>query len=126
MEQNPEFIEAIRLINAPDGSSFFEKGKIPVLKPINATSFWISNTTEEWEKSEHTAPRKQFVITLKGKIRFKVTDGSTFIIKPGVILLAEDVEGKGHSWELDEGEKWERLYIPIADNGESLFIPDPK
>lgn len=126
MEQNKEFIEAIRLINGPDGSSIFEKGKIPVLKPINATSFWISNTTEQWEKSEHTAPRKQFVITLRGKVRFKVTDGSTFIVKPGVILLAEDVEGKGHSWELDEGEKWERLYIPVVDNGEGFFIPDPK
>ncbi|WP_449388732.1 hypothetical protein [Chryseobacterium lineare] len=126
MEQNPEFIEAIRLINSPDGSCFFEKGKIPVLKPIHTTSFWISNTIEEWEKAEHAAPRKQFVVTLKGKIRFKVSDGSTFIIKPGIILLAEDVEGKGHSWELEEGEKWERLYIPVADNGESFFIPDPK
>ena len=126
MEQNSEFIEAIRLINGPDGSSFFETGKIPVLKPINTTSFWISNKTEEWEKDEHPAPRKQFVVTLKGIIRFKVSDGSTFIIEPGIILLAEDVEGKGHSWEIEEGEKWERIYIPVADNGESLFIPDLK
>lgn len=105
MEQNSEFIEAIRLINDNDGNSFFEKGRIPVLKPIKTTSFWISNKTEEWEKSEHRAPRKQYVVTLEGKIRFKVSDGSTFIIEPGIILLAEDVEGKGHSWEMEEGEK---------------------
>ncbi|SEM59190.1 hypothetical protein SAMN05421856_104361 [Chryseobacterium taichungense] len=124
MNETSEFIAAIRLINNPDGNSAFEMGRIPVLKPIKTTSFWISNKTEEWEKAEHPAPRKQFVVTLKGKIRFKVSDGSTFIIEPGIILLAEDVEGKGHSWELEEGEKWERLYIPVDDNDESGFIPD--
>lgn len=126
MNETSEFIAAIRLINNPDGRSAFETGRIPVLKPIKTTSFWISNKTEEWEKAEHLAPRKQFVVTLKGKIRFKVSDGSTFIIEPGIILLAEDVEGEGHSWELEEGEKWERLYIPVAANDESLFIADSK
>jgi hypothetical protein len=124
MEKNSEFIEAIRLINDNDGNSSFEKGRIPVLKPIKTTSFWISNKTEEWEKSEHTAPRKQYVVTLEGKIRFKVSDGSTFIIEPGIILLAEDVEGKGHSWEMEEGEKWVRIYIPVIDNNDDFFIPD--
>lgn len=124
MDETSEFIAAVKLISTPEGNSDFETGRIPVLKPIKTTSFWISNKTEEWEKSEHPAPRKQFVITLKGRIRFKVSDGSVFIIEPGIILLAEDVEGKGHSWELIEGEKWERLYIPVANSDESLFIPD--
>jgi hypothetical protein len=124
MDETSEFIAAIKLINTPEGNSDFETGRIPVLKPIKTTSFWISNKTEEWEKSEHPAPRKQFVVTLKGRIRFMVSDGSVFIIEPGIILLAEDVEGKGHSWELIEGEKWERLYIPVANSDESLFIPD--
>lgn len=124
MDETSEVIAAIKLISTPEGNSDFETGRIPVLKPIKTTSFWISNKTEEWEKFEHPAPRKQFVVTLKGRIRFKVSDGSVFIIEPGIILLAEDVEGKGHSWELIEGEKWERLYIPVANSDESLFIPD--
>jgi len=121
-----EFIFAVRLMNNPDGTCTFENGKIPVLKPMNTTAFWISNKTEEWEKADHPAPRRQYVVTLKGKVRFKVSDGSTFLIEPGFILLAEDVEGEGHSWEIEEGEKWERLYIPIAENAKSFFIPDPK
>jgi len=124
MDDTSEFISAIRLMNNPDGSCAFETGKIPVLKPMNTTAFWISNKTEDWEKSDHPAPRRQFVVTLKGKTRFKVSDGSTFLIEPGIILLAEDLEGKGHSWEIEEGEKWERIYIPITENGESFFIPD--
>jgi hypothetical protein len=111
-------------VNSPDGTSNFEIGRIPTLKQMNTNAFWISTTTEEWEKEVHTAPRKQYVVTLKGKIRFKVSNGSTFLIEPGIILLAEDVEGEGHSWEIEEGEQWERLYIPIADNADDFFIQD--
>jgi hypothetical protein len=119
-------IPAYRLINNPDGTSSFEKGSIPSLKHMNTASFWYSNKTEEWEKNAHPAPRKQYVITVKGKIRFKVSDGSTFIIEPGVILLAEDLKGKGHSWDMVDTDVWERLYIPITDNSEDLFEPESK
>ncbi|WP_318847427.1 hypothetical protein [Chryseobacterium sp. JV558] len=124
LETSIRFIPAIRLINNPDGSCTFEKGKMPTLKPINATVFWMSNETEEWEKNAHPAPRRQYVITIKGNIRFKVTDGTTFIIKPGVILLAEDLKGAGHSWDMVKGKEWERLYIPISENESDFFIPD--
>lgn len=124
MNETQEFIPAIRLMNTPEGGSTFETGKLPVLKTISTTSFRISNTVEEWEKSDHPAPRRQYVVTVKGKIRFKVSNGETFLIEPGIILLAEDVQGKGHSWEFEEGEIWERLYIPIPDHGESFFISD--
>ncbi len=53
-----------------------------------------------------------------------MSSGETFLIEPGIILLAEDVEGKGHSWQFEEGETWERIYIPITDQDESFFIPD--
>ncbi|MCC9064780.1 hypothetical protein [Flavobacterium piscisymbiosum] len=119
-------IPAYRLINKADGSSSFEKGSIPSLKHMNTASFWYSNKTEEWEKNAHTAPRKQYVITVKGKIKFKVSDGSTFIIEPGVVLLAEDLKGKGHSWDMVDSDVWERLYIPITENSDDLFKPDSK
>jgi hypothetical protein len=124
LKSTSDSVPAVRLVNNPDGTSNFEIGRIPTLKQMNTTAFWISTTTEEWEKEVHTAPRKQYVVTLKGKIRFKVSNGSTFHIEPGIILLAEDVEGEGHSWEIEEGEQWERLYIPIADNADDFFIQD--
>ncbi|UKB84200.1 hypothetical protein LF887_00695 [Chryseobacterium sp. MEBOG06] len=123
-EVSTEFIPAIRLINNPDGSCTFEKGKIPTLKHMNTTTFWMSNKTEEWEKNAHPAPRRQYVITIKGNIKFKVTDGSTFMIKPGVVLLAEDLKGSGHSWDMVKSKEWERLYIPISENADDLFVPD--
>jgi hypothetical protein len=119
-------IPAYRLINNPDGTSAFEKGTIPSLKHMNTASFWYSNKTEAWEKNAHPAPRKQYVVTVKGKIRFKVSDGSTFIIEPGVVLLAEDLKGKGHSWDMVDSDVWERLYIPITENSDDLFQPEAK
>ncbi|WP_068940668.1 MULTISPECIES: cupin domain-containing protein [Chryseobacterium] len=122
-EVSPEFVPAIRLISKLDRSCTFEAGTIPTLAHIHANVFWISNRTEEWEKDTHVAPRKQYVVTIKGVVRFKVTDGSTFIIEPGIILLAEDVEGDGHSWDIIEGKEWIRLYIPMAENADDFFTP---
>lgn len=119
-------IPAYRLYNNPDGTCSFEKGTIPSLKHMNTASFWYSNKTEDWEKNAHPAPRKQFVITVKGKIKFKVSDGSTFIIEPGVVLVAEDLKGKGHSWDKVDNDVWERLYIPITENSDDLFEPESK
>lgn len=123
-ETEKEFIPAYRLVNNADGTCKFEKGKIPTLKHMNTTTFWMSNKTEDWEKNAHPAPRRQYVITIKGNIRFKVSDGSTFLIKPGTVLLAEDLKGKGHSWDMVKTKEWERIYIPIAENADDFFIAD--
>ncbi|MFC0345843.1 cupin domain-containing protein [Epilithonimonas hispanica] len=126
VEESENAIPAVRLISNPDGTSSFERGTIPTLKHMNTTTFWINNKTEEWEKNTHKAPRRQYVITLKGKIKFKVSDGSTFIIEPGVILLAEDTTGVGHSWDMVNSKEWERLYVPITENADDLFVADKK
>ncbi|KHN52567.1 hypothetical protein OI70_19610 [Dickeya fangzhongdai] len=120
---NPARIPAIKLITTPDNHSAYLKGSIPALGKIPSQNFWINNSVEEWEKNTHPAPRKQYVITLKGKLKFKVSDGSTFILSPGTVLLAEDTNGEGHSWELIDGDEWVRVYIPMTDNND-YFVAD--
>lgn len=124
MKSTSESVPAFRLLSNSDGTSRFEKGTIPTLQSMNTSAFWISTITEEWEKNTHPAPRRQYVVTLKGNILFKVSDGSTFLIEPGVILIAEDTDGVGHSWEIIEGDQWERLYIPIEEEADDFFIPE--
>lgn len=118
-----QYISAIRLINTPDGGCTFEVGKLPVQAHIAATYFF-GKTEISNEHKPHPAPRIQFVVTLKGKLRFTVSSGDTFILEPGVILLAEDTQGPGHSWKLLEGETWERLYIPFAPDTDHGFVSD--
>ncbi|MEI7189616.1 hypothetical protein [Dickeya dianthicola] len=122
-ENNPFRIPAIKLITTPDNHSAYLKGSVPALEKISAQNFWINNSVEEWEKNTHPAPRKQYVITLKGKLKFKVSDGSTFILSPGTVLLAEDTNGEGHSWELIDGDEWVRVYIPMTSNND-YFVAD--
>ena len=118
-----QYLEAIRLLNTPDEQCTFEVGKLPIQAHIAATHFF-GKTEVSNEYTPHPAPRMQFVVTLKGKLRFTVSNGDTFIVEPGIILLAEDTKGPGHSWELLEGKTWERLYIPFVPGTTHGFISD--
>ena len=115
-------IPVIKLINTADNHSAFIRGSIPSLAKISSENLYFSNTFEEWQKGVHPAPKKQYVVTMKGKLKFKVSDGSTFIIEPGTVLLADDTQGEGHSWDIIEGKEWVRVYIPVGDNDH--FIAD--
>ncbi len=109
-------IPAVELINTPNNHSAFIRGSIPSLAKLSSQGLYFSNTFEEWQKGIHPAPKKQYVVTLKGKLKFKVSDGSTFIIEPGTVLLAADTAGDGHSWDIIDGKEWVRVYIPVGDD----------
>lgn len=123
-EEEQTYIKAIRLVNTEDGKCTFEVGKIPTKMRMETTSFFGQTKVDAYEKVAHPAPRRQYVVTIKGKLKFKVSNGDTFIIEPGVILIAEDTKGTGHTWDLVDGDKWERLYIPLNEGGEDHFIPE--
>ncbi|CAI8753802.1 hypothetical protein E0L21_20765 [Kosakonia quasisacchari] len=115
-------IPAVKLINTQDNHSAFIKGSVPSLAKLSSQNLYFSNTFEEWQKGVHPAPKKQYVVTMKGKLKFKVSDGSTFIIEPGTVLLAADTAGEGHSWDIVDGKEWVRVYIPVGDDDH--FIAD--
>jgi len=118
------YLKAIRLINIENNDCAFEIGKIPVLRNINASYFFAKTDVSTLEGIPHPAPRRQYVITIKGKLKFGVTNGDTFMIEPGVILIANDTKGIGHTWEIVEGDEWERIYIPLEEDTDDLFVTD--
>ncbi|WCM93565.1 hypothetical protein M5C99_02170 [Acidovorax sp. NCPPB 2350] len=116
-------IPAIKLYNTPDNQAAFVRGTIPALSKIPSREFWLSNSVEAWQQGVHPAPRRQYVVTMKGELEFKVSDGSTFRLAPGTVLLAEDTEGAGHSWKmLSADNEWVRMYIPMV-SGDGGFEP---
>ena len=125
MKEKTNNIPAIRLLRDADGESYFEKGTVQTDFKIQSNEFWFANEIDSWQIGTHTAPRKQFVITLSGKLKFTTSDDLSFIVEPGIVLLAEDIDGDGHTWEMIEGhENWHRIYIPIVDEATSSFIKD--
>ena len=65
--------------------------------------------TYDW----HPAPRKQYVITLTGTVEFTFGNGDMLVVKPGDVFLANDLEGKGHKWQILGDEPWRRLYVHL-------------
>lgn len=114
-------MKAFKLINTPENLSAFLEGDVPEMLPVEATHFFVQTHIEEYEIRVHPAPRYQFVITLKGKLKFTVSDGSSFSIEPGILLIANDLEGVGHSWELIEGDEWQRIYIVLPPGASDNF-----
>jgi hypothetical protein len=63
----------------------------------------------------HTAPRRQYVITLSGHGEVELNDGTKIQLGPGSIDLAEDLTGKGHITRVIGNEDRVTLAIPVAD-----------
>ena len=116
-------IECVRLWTGADDQSHFERGVID-LEPgargdflsgkIDAVSVSLQETHSGGTFQWHTAPTRQFVITLSGTLDFVTRGQQHFILKPGIVLLAEDTAGGGHSWQLIDKEPWRRIYVVFA------------
>ena len=119
-------MKAFKLINVDDGKCDFLEGYITQNTFIDATHFILQTHIEAYELVAHPAPRYQFVITLKGKLKFTVSNGDSFTIEPGIILVAKDLQGEGHTWEIIEGDAWHRIYIVPHADAEDHFIANGK
>ena len=116
-------MNAYRLYNTSEGNSAFQKGTVKDLLQLEAAYFFFQEDGPERRGFDwHPAPRAQYVITLRGKLEFTVTDGSSFIIEPGDVLIAKDVNGTGHKWKVLGEDSWARIYIVLKDDQDDGFI----
>jgi quercetin dioxygenase-like cupin family protein len=90
----------VRLYSGDDGESHFEDLGIalesgPSLAfPVTTLDF--RQAPVEHEPDWHNASNRQFVITLSGALEVEIGDGSRRQLRPGDVLLAEDLTGHGH------------------------------
>lgn len=63
----------------------------------------------------HTAPRRQYSITLTGEIEVGTTDGTIRHYGPGTVLMAEDLTGTGHSTRVVGTEPRFAIIVPLSD-----------
>jgi quercetin dioxygenase-like cupin family protein len=64
----------------------------------------------------HTAPRRQYVITLSGRGEVELIDGTKIELGPGSVDLAEDLTGKGHITRTIGNEDRVTIAIPVSDH----------
>jgi hypothetical protein len=73
------------------GGDLYEQGEM-----LKATGAQIVRAAPGYVQDWHTAPRRQYVITIAGRGEVELAGGKKVPLAPGQILLVEDVTGKGH------------------------------
>ncbi len=119
----------VRLYTTPDGNSHFQNEEIELtprggqgpeatlaMSPIGDVkgamfAMLKAGTTEPY----HTAPRRQFMICLRGIVEVTAGDGEKRRVLPGEFVLLEDTSGKGHITHAAGTEDHVALAIPLPD-----------
>ena len=62
----------------------------------------------------HPAPRRQYVVTLSGSWEIEVGGGVKRLFKPGDVMLAEDLTGRGHVSRVVGNQPHVFMTVPLA------------
>ena len=112
----------VRVFTGPDGQSHFEDLEVElddlgsrgmISKRWPGTGMQFRQVAGDYHLDFHTAPRRQLVINLEGSVEIEVGDGSTRLMGPGSILLADDTTGQGHISRNVRGEPRSCLFIHL-------------
>jgi hypothetical protein len=117
-------IKVTRIFTGPDGLTHAEEmdpklvqgaNETELSETIKVTGLQFRRTSPKYFIDWHTAPQRQFVVTLRGRGEIEVAGGKKIALEPGHILLAEDVTGKGHISRAIGSDDRISLFIPLAD-----------
>lgn len=115
-------MQVTRIYTGTDGESHFEDIEIDLAEAgpigalsqkIDATGVIFRYTDGAYDYSWHNAPCRQYVVMLEGSVEIEVGDGTRRIFRSGDILLAEDVDGRGHISRAVAGEPRRSLFITL-------------
>jgi hypothetical protein len=122
--QSHKPIMITRLYTGPDGQTHAEEieakfasvgGGNDVYKLMANSGATLNRAPPGRVADWHTAPRRQYVITLSGHGQVELVDGTKIDLGPGSIDLAEDLTGKGHITRTIGNEDRVTISIPLTD-----------
>jgi hypothetical protein len=122
--QNHKPVMITRLYTGPDGQTHAEEieakfapgGGNDVFKLMANSGAVINRAPPGRVADWHTAPRRQYVITLSGRGEVELIDGTKIELGPGSIDLAEDLTGKGHITRTIGNEDRITVAIPVSEH----------
>ena len=116
-------MKVVRIYTGDDGESHFEDIEVELgpdqhggqlSSPVAAKSVIFRETGADYNLDFHNAPRRQYVVNLRGSVEIETGPGEKRVLGPGDILLAEDTTGRGHiSRSASDGPR-ECLFIPLV------------
>ncbi len=111
-----------RLYTGPDGQTHAEEIEAK-FAPAGGNDVYrlMANANAEIHRAPpgrvadwHTAPRRQYVVTISGHGEIELMGGKKIEVGPGSIELAEDLTGKGHITRTVGNEDRVTIQIPLA------------
>ena len=117
-------IRVTRIYTGDDGKTHAEEYDVPLTSqrgatelsdPVDVSSVQFRRTSPDYFIDWHTAPRRQYVITLAGESEVEIGDGSVIRLHPGHILLAEDTTGQGHISRAVGTDDRISIFLPLVE-----------
>ncbi len=114
-------MKVVRIYTGDDGESHFEDIDVELnpgtagsySEPVPVQSVIFRETGGDYDLDFHNAPRRQYVVNLRGSVEIETGHGEKRLLGPGDILLAEDTTGRGHISRAVNNEPRESLFIPL-------------
>jgi quercetin dioxygenase-like cupin family protein len=121
--QKHKSVMITRIYTGPDGQSHAEEIEVKFAPGGgNDVHKLMANAGAELHRAPpgrvsdwHTAPRRQYVITLSGRGELELSGGQKVSVGPGHIELVEDTTGKGHITKTVGTEDRVTIQVPISD-----------
>ena len=121
--QKHKAVVITRLYTGPDGQTHAEEmeakftagGRNEVYKLLQGTGAELHRAAPGTVIDWHTAPRRQYVITLSGTGELELAGGKKIPVGPGHIELVEDTTGKGHITRVTGNEDRITLQLPVSE-----------
>jgi quercetin dioxygenase-like cupin family protein len=112
-----------RLYTGSDQKSYFEEvelqfggeQKILTTDPRPAKMVVFRSVAPGTVLERHTAPRRQFLVTLSGSWQIEASNGAIKTFKTGDVMLADDTTGEGHVSRVIGSEPHVFMTVPLAD-----------
>jgi quercetin dioxygenase-like cupin family protein len=123
----------VRIVDGPGGGTRFDDAAetleladfAPPAPPLGvsaaspAASVAFVGAPAGWDSPPHPAPRRQWVVMLRGAVEASTSDGGTRIFGPGVAVLLEDTDplGAGHRTRVVGDTDWLAMVVVAPESG---------
>jgi len=96
-------VRVFRIFTKPSGESAIEVREVPMTageRPMSETfrcgPLFFRETPAGHVQDLHNAPRRQLIFLTSGILELETSEGARVVCRPGDLIFAEDMRGKGH------------------------------